>query len=71
MLDFAVDLERKRRCGMSRTEILSNIYCPATTPPTPQKFLYLPTDKSGSAIRSQSYDFELQLQRCKNLQRHG
>jgi hypothetical protein len=40
-------LERKRRCGMSRTEILSNIYCPATTPPTPQKFHYLPTDRNG------------------------
>jgi hypothetical protein len=32
---------------MSRTEILSNIYCPATTPPTPQKFHYLPTDRNG------------------------
>lgn len=26
---FQVDLERKRRCGMTRSEILNNIYCPA------------------------------------------
>ena len=26
---FKVDLERKRRCGMTRSEILNNIYCPA------------------------------------------
>jgi hypothetical protein len=49
-LDELVDLERKRRTGMSRTEILSNIYCPAATPPTPQKFLYLPNDQPGGKI---------------------
>ena len=35
-LEDLVDLERKRRCGMSRHEILSNVYCPVT-PPSPTK----------------------------------
>ena len=29
-LDDLVDLERKRKCGMSRREILANVYCPVT-----------------------------------------
>ena len=29
-LEDLVDLERKRKCGMSRREILANVYCPVT-----------------------------------------
>ena len=58
-LDELVDLERKRRTGMSRTEILSNIYCPAATPPTPQKFLYLPNDQPGGKKRLPSSYFDI------------
>ena len=29
-LEDLVDLERKRKCGMSRREILANVYSPVT-----------------------------------------
>jgi hypothetical protein len=56
---------------MSRTEILSNIYCPATTPPTPQKFHYLPTDRNGKNKILILFLLEISLNECGNYFLYG